>query len=159
MFANLFLTLHLLAVVVWVGGMFFAWMVLRPVAAAQLEPPQRLKLWSGCFDRFFVWVWLAVVLLPLTGYSLIFASYGGMAATPIYVHLMQLLGGVMIAIYLYLWFGPYQALKQAVAASSWPAGGAALATIRRLVGINLLLGLLTIVVVFIGRTVLSTAPV
>ncbi len=159
MLTSLLVMLHLLAAVVWVGGMFFAWMVLRPVAAAQLEPPQRLKLWNGCFDRFFVWVWWAVVLLPLTGYSLIFMSYGGMAATPIYVHLMQLLGWVMIAIYLYLWFKPYKALKQAVAASSWPAGGVALAMIRRLVGINLLLGLFTIAVALLGRMLLSAVSV
>ena len=31
--------LHLLAAVIWVGGMFFAYMALRPVAASLLEPP------------------------------------------------------------------------------------------------------------------------
>ncbi|MCL5060668.1 MAG: hypothetical protein M1449_09365, partial [Candidatus Thermoplasmatota archaeon] len=34
---------------------------------------------------------------------------------------------------------------------NWKAGGAALARIRRLIGINLSLGLLTIAVVFLGR--------
>ena len=38
------ITLHLLSAVIWVGGMFFAYMVLRPAAATLLEPPQRLPL-------------------------------------------------------------------------------------------------------------------
>jgi len=38
--------LHVLAAVVWVGGMFFAWMVLRPAAVSALQPPERLMLWS-----------------------------------------------------------------------------------------------------------------
>lgn len=41
--------LHVLAAVVWVGGMFFAWMVLRPAAVTALEPPARLRLWSAVF--------------------------------------------------------------------------------------------------------------
>ena len=42
---NLFF--HVAGIVIWVGGMFFAWMCLRPVAATQLEPPVRLMLWAG----------------------------------------------------------------------------------------------------------------
>ena len=52
--------LHLFGIVVWVGGMFFAYMVLRPVAADVLQPPERLRLWNGVFSRFFNWVWLAI---------------------------------------------------------------------------------------------------
>jgi uncharacterized membrane protein len=37
--------LHVLAALVWVGGMFFAWMVLRPAAVKALEGPARLTLW------------------------------------------------------------------------------------------------------------------
>ncbi|HEY6898714.1 MAG TPA: hypothetical protein VI279_15765, partial [Rhodocyclaceae bacterium] len=59
----LFLFLHVASVVVWVGGMFFAYMCLRPAAVELLEPPQRLRLWLGVFDRFFRWVWLAVALI------------------------------------------------------------------------------------------------
>jgi len=48
---------------VWIGGMFFAHQVLRPVAVAQFEPPQRLPLWDGVFSRFFPWVWAAIIVL------------------------------------------------------------------------------------------------
>ena len=35
----LLIAMHVLAVVVWVGGMFFAYFCLRPAAAKLLQPP------------------------------------------------------------------------------------------------------------------------
>ena len=56
--------LHVLAAVVWVGGMFFAYVVLRP-AVGDIEPAsERLKLWARVFPRFFAWVWAVVIVLP-----------------------------------------------------------------------------------------------
>ena len=46
MIADVLLALHVLGAVLWVGGMFFALMVLRPSLAA-LSPPQRLDLGDG----------------------------------------------------------------------------------------------------------------
>jgi uncharacterized membrane protein len=146
---NLSLLLHVLGVVVWVGGMFFAYMALRPVAASVLEPPQRLTLWAGVFGKFFPWVWASVALILLTGLHMLMVL-GGMAA-PLYALAMMVIGVAMMAIYLHVFFAPYQRLKRAVAQQDWKAGGAALGQIRMLIGINLSLGLLTIVVVFLGR--------
>jgi len=145
------LVLHFLSVVVWVGGMFFAYVCLRPVAASQLEPPVRLQLWSGVFGKFFPFVWVAVILLPLTGYMMISNLYDGMGNAPLYVHLMNGVGSLMIFIYLHVFFAPYQRLKRAVAAQDWPTGGKALAQIRILVGINTALGLITVVIASGGR--------
>jgi uncharacterized membrane protein len=141
--------LHVLGVVVWVGGMFFAYMALRPVAAGVLEPPQRLKLWAGVFGRFFPWVWLSVILILASGLHMLMV-FGGFQA-PHYALTMLLLGVVMMLIFAHVFFAPYKKLKRAVAGQDWPTGGAALAQIRLLIGINLLLGLLTIIVVFVGR--------
>ncbi len=135
------ITLHLLAAVIWVGGMFFAYMSLRPVAAAQLEPPQRLPLWSGVFRLFFPWVWMVILLLPVTGYWMLFAHFGGFGAVGKHVHIMHGVGLLMIAIYLFLYFVPYAAMNRAINEADWPRAGAKLGIIRRLVGINLLLGL------------------
>lgn len=145
------LALHLLAAVIWVGGMFFAYLCLRPAAAALLEPPQRLTLWNQVFARFFCWVWVAVVALPLTGYWMIFAGFGGMANVGWSIHVMQGIGLVMIAIYLLLYFGPYSALDLAVANQRWPEAGAALNRIRQLVLTNLALGIITVAVAGAGR--------
>ena len=89
--------LHMLSATVWVGGMFFAYMVLRP-AAGLLEPPQRLSLWAQVFMGFFPWVWFAILTLLLSGYGMLFKFFGGMAAAPIYVHIMQGIGLIMILI-------------------------------------------------------------
>ena len=146
---DLSLLLHVLGVVVWVGGMFFAYMILRPIAADVLEPPARLTLWTGVFGRFFPWVWASVALILLTGLHML-AKVGGMAAAHS-VLTMLALGVVMMLIFAHVFFAPYKKLKRAVAEQNWKAGGAALAQIRMLIGINLSLGLLTIVVVFLGR--------
>ena len=144
-------TLHLLAAVIWVGGMFFAHQMLRPVAADLLEPPLRQPLWVGVFGRFFPWVWVAVITIPLTGYWMLFQVFGGMGNVGLYVHIMHALGLVMIAIYLYVYFAPYQGLKRAVAAQIWPEGKQHIDRIRDLVGINTILGLITIAVAAGGR--------
>jgi len=141
--------LHVLGIVVWVGGMFFAYMALRPVAASVLEPPQRLTLWAGVFDKFFPWVWVSVILILLTGLHMLMA-FGGMGA-PHYAMTMLVLGVVMMLIFGHVFFAPYKKLKRAVAAQDWKAGAAALGLIRQLIGINLTIGLVTIAVVFVGR--------
>ncbi len=145
------LVLHVLSVAIWVGGMFFAYVCLRPIAASQLEPPVRLQLWAGVFGKFFPFVWVAVILLPLTGYMMISNLYDGMGNAPLYVHLMNGLGSLMIFIYLHVFFAPFQRLKRAVASQDWPAGGKALAQIRILVGVNTALGLITIIIASGGR--------
>jgi uncharacterized membrane protein len=148
------LMLHVLAAAVWVGGMFFAYMVLRPVAAELLEPPLRLTLWAQVFAGFFPWVWLAVITLLLSGYGMLFAFFGGMATTPIYVHIMQGFGLAMMLIFGHIFFGPFRRLKQAVSNQDWQAGGGKLAQIRKLVGINLSLGLLTIATAVVGHMIM-----
>lgn len=147
------LKLHLLAVVVWVGGMFFAWMCLRPVAASQLEPPARLRLWLGVFERFFPWVWAAVPLILGTGLWLIQARFGGVGDAPTFVHIMYGLGVVMMLIFMHVFFAPYRRLRGAVAGENWPEGGRNLGMIRKLVGINTLIGIITIAIASGGHLV------
>lgn len=145
------ISVHILAAVLWVGGMFFAYQVLRPVAANQLEPPQRLKLWAGVFSRFFPWVWLFVILLPATGYWMLFGVFGGMAGAGLHIHLMQGLGWLMILLYMHLYFAPFRRLKEAVIIENWPEAGRNLNQIRYIVGTNLILGLIVIAVAGGGR--------
>lgn len=147
--------LHVIAVVIWVGGMFFAYMFLRPVAAAQLEPPERLKLWVGVFSNFFPWVWTCVVVILATGLWMIFAVFGGMGGVGMYVHLMLGLGIVMMAIFMHVFFAPFGRLKRAVAAGDWPAGGKALSQIRMLVGLNTTIGMITIAIASGGRYMMA----
>lgn len=146
---SLSLFLHVIGVVVWVGGMFFAYMALRPIAATVLEPPQRLTLWAGVFGKFFPWVWVSVVLVLFSGLHML-SFLGGLGA-PLYVLAMFVIGVLMMLIFFVVFFSPYKKLKQAIVEQNWKSGGAALGQIRQLIGINLSLGLITIVLAFMGR--------
>ena len=148
---SLLIVLHVLSAVIWVGGMFFAYMALRPVAASLLEPPHRLNLWAQVFQKFFPWVWLAVVVLLVTGFWMMFGYLGGMAHAPKYIHVMMGLGIVMMLIFFHVYFAPFRRLKQAVAAQDWQTGGAKLGQIRMLIGLNLVLGLIVVIIGAGGR--------
>lgn len=142
--------IHLLSIVVWVGGMFFAYVVLRPSAAEVLQPPERLRLWDKVFKQFFNWVWLAVFVVLVSGFYMIYLR-GGFAGLPMYINLMLLLGIAMVVIYVYVFFKCYVPFNLQVSRQEWPAAGVMLGKIRKLVAINLSIGLLTIAVVSIGR--------
>jgi len=146
---TLFKLIHLLAVLIWVGGMFFAHMVLRPAAAETLEPPQRLRLLDAAFRRFFNWVSGAIGAILVTGLYLIYL-YGGIAHTARHVHIMLALGLAMMAIYGYVFFACYVPFSLHVAKQRWKEAGEILGRIRGLVALNLVLGLLTVSVVAFG---------
>ena len=146
---KLALMLHLLGVVIWVGGMFFAYMALRPAAAKLLEPPQRLPLWSAALGRFFNWVWLSIALVLGSGFHMI-SVIAELGKVPLYAHVMLYVGIVMTLIFGHVYAAPFAVLKRAVAAQDWKAGGVALNRIRIAVAINLSLGLLNIVIATAG---------
>ena len=148
---SLLVTLHIFAAIIWVGGMFFAHLVLRPSAVEILEPPFRLTLWNRVFKSFFFWVWLAVILLPVTGYIMLLMYFGGFAGAGIHIHIMQATGLLMIAIYGHLYFATYQKFQAAVKEENWPEGGRLLTRIRHTVTVNLILGLVTAMVSAGGR--------
>ena len=130
------LALHLLAAVAWVGGIFFAYMALRP-ASMQLEAPQRLALWAATFGRFFPWVWGFIGVLLVSGHVLMFDApqHAGLLA-------MAVIGWVMSLLFAYLYFVLFAALKRAVAAADTPAAAQTMARIRPVMATNLTLGLI-----------------
>lgn len=142
-------TLHLLAVVVWVGGMVFAHFFLRPAVAA-LEPPQRLRLMHDVLGRFFAAVLAVVVLVLASGLALVGLAHAAGATMPWSWTAMTALGLLMTAIFGHIRFALYRRLRQAVAAGDWPRGGAAMAQIRRWVGVNLVIGVAIVVIVGMG---------
>lgn len=144
---HILLFAHLASVIVWVGGMAFAHFCLRP-AALPLPPAQRLGLWSGVFGRFFPIVWLAIAVIVASGFAMLLEV--GFAQAPRSWHLMAAVGLVMAGIFASIWFGPWRALQQAVAAESWAQGAQALNLIRQRVTINLVLGVLTVLLATLG---------
>jgi uncharacterized membrane protein len=148
--ATVALILHSLSAVVWVGGMFFALLVLRP-ASGPLDPPARLALWQRVFDRFFPWVFAAIVLLLASGFAMVFWVFGGFGGIGLHVHLMMALGIVMMLIFLHLYFAPWKRFRAALAAGDNPAAAVQLNQIRILVTVNLILGLVTAAIGSSGR--------
>ena len=144
---SLAIPLHIIAIVVWVGGMFFAHQVMRPTAVTTLEPPLRLQLWVAGFKRFFPWVWVCIAAVLITGLWMFFQ----LSKPPLYTHIMLGLGIVMMLIFFHVFFAPYNKLKKAVAEERWKDGGAALNQIRILVGINTIIGIITIVIATAGK--------
>jgi uncharacterized membrane protein len=124
--------------------MFMLW-ILRPVAMAQLQAPQRAPLMASVMGRFFPLVWLSIVVLLITGTGMLMSM--GMKAAPIGWHLMLGIGLLMFALFGHVYFGPFKRLKGAVAASDWPEAGRRLGQIQAIVKINFLLGWLAIAAV------------
>jgi uncharacterized membrane protein len=139
--------LHIVGFTIWVGGMFFAYMSLRPIAASRLEPEMRLRLWEGVLEKFFFWVWISVAAILFSGIYMM-AQIG---RPPVYVSLMFVVGIIMMAIFAHVFFAPFKRLKNAVEGNDWQKGAAALSQIRTLVGINLILGFVTIAAGSLGR--------
>ena len=142
--------IHLLSAVVWVGGMFFALMVLRP-AVGPLEPALRLALWRRVFGRFFPAVGVAALALLATGHAMILTELGGFAAVGLSVHLMQGTGTLMALLFLLLLVGPYRSFLKALDAGTPVAAGRAIERIRRIIAANLALGVATLVIAATGR--------
>jgi uncharacterized membrane protein len=128
------LALHILGAVVWVGGMFVIYVCLRP-ALGTLEPPQRLRPMRVTFQKFFPWVWLAILLLLASGYWMLFT----------------MIGWLVIALFVWLFHGPWLAFKRAVDVEDWPSASATLNRIRQIIAVNLPLGLLVVVIGGSGR--------
>ena len=144
-------TLHVLSIIVWIGGMVFAHFFLRP-AVAQLEPPVRLRLMHDVLGRFFRAVLAASLLTLASGVWMLgrvarqVVQSGGSFEMPLGWTVMAVLGMAMVAIFMYIRFVLYKSLGRTVEASEWAAGGAALARIRTGVSINLGLGVLVLLV-------------
>jgi uncharacterized membrane protein len=142
MMRSLYLLLHVLGVVIWVGGMFFAHHCLRP-EAAKLDPPIRLALLAGILGRFFRLVLVALALLWTSGLAMLGSV--GMAAAPVGWHLMLGLALLMTVIFGVIRLGPFASMRAAVAGGDWSVAAKAMGRVRVLVAVNLGLGMLTIV--------------
>jgi uncharacterized membrane protein len=146
----LLLLLHLLAAAFWVGGMAVMHFAVRPSAVAVLEPPLRLPLMAQALSRFLGGVAIAIVVLLASGFGMVGLA-GGFARVHWSVHAMLGIGLLMMALYLHIRFAPYPRLARAVAAREWPVAAAQLNTVRRLVEVNLTLGVGVFVLAIVGR--------
>jgi len=129
--------IHVLGAVVWVGGLFFLLLIMRP-AIAELDPARRVDVYRAAFHRFLRMLWMVIPGVLLSGYAMMFGEYGGFRDGKWNLHLMHMLGLGMTVLFLTTWFGPYQPFRK--------GQGRAINLIRPLLVTSLFLGLATIVV-------------
>jgi uncharacterized membrane protein len=144
------ISLHVLAAAIWVGGMFFAYVVLRPCVFALESGALRFDLWERVLTRFLRVVWICIATLLGSGYWMIFAL-GGFRHVGPYVHTMQALGIAMLLLALHLYFAPFRRFRAALADHDWDGAAARLRQIRLAVAANLVLGLCVLVIGASGR--------
>ncbi len=140
---------HVLCVVVWIGGMVFAHFFLRP-AVMQLDPPTRLRLMHDVLGRFFQAVLVASLATLISGVSMMLATPGGTRQMPWTWTVMALVGTLMVAIFMHIRFALFQRLARAVNLADGAGGGAAMTQIRQWVTVNLGLGIAVLLTILLG---------
>ncbi|CDW93972.1 MULTISPECIES: CopD family protein [unclassified Thiomonas] len=141
--------LHLVAAVIWMGGMAFILFAMRPAAFALLQPPVRPQFILATLQRFFPLVWISIAVILISG--LIIMLQIGFAQAPMGWHAMLGIGLVMMAVFAHIYFAPYRRARQAASQQDWPALGRALEQIHPLVVLNFSLGWIAIAVVMLWR--------
>lgn len=147
------ITLHVIAVIVWIGGMFLGVVAIRP-ALAELDVPTRARLFAGIVGRFLPWVWAAMVTLLGSGFYMVSTSFdGGISGTPWFVRLMMGLGLFMMMLMGHVSFAPYRRLKRALAAKDDALAAKAMKQMGLLMTVSLVLGLIVILAAMMGAYV------
>jgi uncharacterized membrane protein len=146
------MALHQIAVIIWIGGMFFAHVALRPTIKRSLEPPERIQVALGVFRRFFPWVWACIAVLWISGVWAAIVKFP--SGVPLSVHLMMGMALIMTLVFVFLVVFPYRKMKVAVDYENWRWASAKFAAMRKLMAFNLLLGMLTAVIAVAGPLVI-----
>ena len=147
-------TLHVLSIIVWVGGMVFVHFFLYP-AVVRLEPPAQLRLMHDVLGRYFRAVLVASLLTLASGVWMLgrvakqVVQSGGSFEMSMAWIIMSVLGVAMVANFMHTRFVLYKRFDRSVAAAKWTEGGVALAQIRNWVAINLGLGVLVLLVMLL----------
>jgi uncharacterized membrane protein len=147
---SLGLSLHVLATAIWLGGLFFAYAVLRP-SAYVLEPTQQLTLSHRALGRFFVWAWISVGTLIASGFAMLLLAFGGFAAVPLHVRAMMALGVASVLAFAYLYFAPWRRFARAVHSTDWTSAERKLRQVRYVVAALLVLAAVAAVIGAGGR--------
>ena len=84
------------------------------------------------------------MILPISGVGLLQLRFSGFETAPRYVQIMMGLYIVMVALFIRVQSLQLPELRKAVLDEQWAAGAAVMGRIRRLVGCNLIVGLVVV---------------
>lgn len=140
------LVLHMLAAIVWVGGVFFVRAILLP-ALSGWDNGERFAALGLILPAFFRSIWGAVVVLLLTGYGVLLFGYSdGLGGGGVHVDIMQAVGWVLIFAFVYLDFGPFRLFLRAKEAGDTERALSKLQELQTGLSLTLALGVLTAIV-------------
>ncbi|MFT9400444.1 hypothetical protein [Acetobacter sp.] len=109
---SLVLALHILCIVVWIGGAVYATAILRP-SLSLLDNTQRNSVHLQTLGRFFKMLTHVIPTALITGWLLILHE-GGFAHVPWTTNAMQGLGVIMALLFVRILTGPYQKARRAI---------------------------------------------
>ena len=149
------ITAHVLSVIIWVGGMFFGQVAVRP-AMRGMDTLAAARFWCVLLGRFLPWAWTAIVVLLASGTYMVFNSFDGFSELPWFVQFMMGVGIFMMMLTGHLSFSAFKKLKRAVAAGDAALAEKPLRQIRVIMDVSLILGLLIVIVVMMGAYVTTS---
>jgi uncharacterized membrane protein len=146
------ITAHILAVIIWIGGMFFGFVALRP-ALKGMDTLAAARFWCTLLGRFLPWVWAAILVLLTSGIYMVFNSFDGFGQLPWFIQFMMAIGVFMMMLVGHVTLSAFKKLKRAVATNDEALAKRALGQIRVIMDVNLTLGLAIVIVVMSGAYV------
>lgn len=149
---TLVLSIHTLATIIWLGGLFFICVVFA-LATRNMEQATLLSLWHRVLSRFFVWAWIGIGLILISGIAMVFLEFGGFSGIPAIHRANMLIGIPAILLYIYLYFFPWRRFRQALAINESHAAEVRIREARVIMSIIVTLGVIASVVSLAGRFV------
>jgi uncharacterized membrane protein len=139
------LPIHIVATVVWLGGLFLLSAVLQP-SIRHFDSKLVLSVWSQTLGRFLAWGSVSLIVIVATGIALVNLRFGGFSGMPTAHRWNMVLGIPAIALYAYLCFVPWQRYRRAMSRGDSKAAETSVRAIRRIMAVVLALGLAASVV-------------
>jgi uncharacterized membrane protein len=142
--------LHILAIIVFLGGLFFASVVFQPLTRG-LDSETASSLWQPTLSRFFAWGWVSLLLILATGIGMVFLKFGGYSGAPMIHRGNMAIGIPAMALFVYVFFGPWQQYRRTTLRRDWTAAQKAITRVQVVMRIILVLGLIASAVSAVGR--------
>lgn len=142
--------IHVIAVIVWLGGLFLLAVMLGPTAR-EVDSAASASLWHRLLSRFFVWGSISLAIAVASGIAIVQLRFDGFSGIPAVHRWNMIVGLPAIALFSYAQIGPWRACRRAIAEGDWIAVEHSGSRIRTLFGIVVTLGLVASAASAAGR--------
>ena len=148
---GLVLAIHILAVIIWLGGLFFLVVVLGP-SAKSLDAAAAPSFWHRTLSHSLAWGWVSLVAIVGTGVALVFLVFGGYGGHVPNIHRVNMAIGIpAIALYGYTSLMPWRQFGHAARSNDRVVAAKKLHQVRTLLATILVLALSAAFMSALGR--------